>query len=225
MVSSSISSLRNSEFHRWRMASSRVRKTDSSSLAADQRGVGFGRFKNRAAAGFLGKQDLRDIKQRIDARDLMDFLADEVDGLGIRRDGGPHAFRRRCLFDMRGGALRRSSRFPPRPWNGRRSPPSRSRRRPRSALAVIAARRAIVAVRKSVLGLLLACLSPVARAHAGPSAKLDRRLLNGSVSESLTKRSLKSDFGNDKLRLHQNIGAFSGHQKIQNPPGRAFVAG
>ena len=31
-------------------------------LAADERGVGFGRFENRTAAGFLGEQDLGDIE-------------------------------------------------------------------------------------------------------------------------------------------------------------------
>ena len=58
---------------------------------------------------------------------------------------------------------------------------------------------------ENALGLRVSGLSPVARAHAGPRAKLDKRLLNGSVSESLTTRSLKTVFGNDKLRFSSNF--------------------
>ena len=77
---------------------------------------------------------------------------------------------------------------------------------------------------EKVLG-LRSGLSPAARAHAGPRAKLDKRLLNGSFSESLTARSLESDFGNDKLRVAVKLSGFSGRQKVQNPPRRALVSG
>jgi hypothetical protein len=58
----------------------------------------FGSFENGTAAGFLGEQDLCDIEEWIDPRDLMDFLADEMDGLGIWRDGGSDTFCRWRFF-------------------------------------------------------------------------------------------------------------------------------
>ena len=68
-------------------------------LAADEWGVGLGGFVNRPAAGFFREEDLGDIEERIDAGDLMDFLADEVDGLWIGRDGHAHAFFGTYFFD------------------------------------------------------------------------------------------------------------------------------
>jgi hypothetical protein len=52
-------------------------------LAEEQRGLGVLDFEQGAAAGALGEEDLRDIVKRVNAGDLMDFLADEVNGFGI----------------------------------------------------------------------------------------------------------------------------------------------
>ena len=67
-------------------------------------------------------------------------------------------------------------------------------------------------------------MSLAPRAHAGPRAKLDRRLLNGSFEESLTGKIVGIDFRNDKLRLHQNISGFSGVQESKDTAGCAVVA-
>jgi hypothetical protein len=68
-------------------------------LAADKRGVGLGGFENRPTAGFFREQDLGDIEERIDPGDLMNFLADEMNGLRIGGDGHADPFFRACFFD------------------------------------------------------------------------------------------------------------------------------
>ncbi len=46
-----------------------------------------GNLKGGAAAGALGEDDLCDIEEWIDAGDLVDFLADELDGVFLRGEG------------------------------------------------------------------------------------------------------------------------------------------
>jgi hypothetical protein len=48
-------------------------------------------LEDRAAAGFFGEQDFRDIEQPIDTSDLLDFLADETDGRRVWRNANAHA--------------------------------------------------------------------------------------------------------------------------------------
>ncbi len=63
-------------------------------LAADQRCVRFRSFENRAAAGLFREEDFRDVEHRINPGDLMDLLADQVNGVRIRTDGDTHSFLR-----------------------------------------------------------------------------------------------------------------------------------
>ena len=48
-------------------------------------------FEEGTAATTLGKQDLGDIEERINTRDLVDFLADEVHGFRIGNERDSHA--------------------------------------------------------------------------------------------------------------------------------------
>jgi hypothetical protein len=49
-------------------------------------------LEDGTAAGFIREENFRDIEEWIDASDLVDFLADEMDGLLVWRDGDAHAF-------------------------------------------------------------------------------------------------------------------------------------
>jgi hypothetical protein len=71
-------------------------------FADDQWGVWCGSLEDGAAARFFCEEDLCDIEERIDASDLMDFLADEVDGLLVRSDGDADAFCGCGFLDARG---------------------------------------------------------------------------------------------------------------------------
>jgi hypothetical protein len=53
--------------------------------------VGLGCFENGTQARFFSEKDFGDVEQRIDAGDLVDFLADELDGLLVGDDGDAHA--------------------------------------------------------------------------------------------------------------------------------------
>ena len=113
----------------------------------------------------------------------------------------------------RGGPARRSSNLPPRPWadGGHRDRnPARANRpcgRHRGARhGGVDDRR----IWNRACPLVPFWPLPVARAHDGPSAKLDSRSLSGLFSESLTTRTLESDFGNDKLRVASIWGGLRG---------------
>ena len=51
-----------------------------------------GGLKYRTATAALGEQDFRNIEKWIGSRHLMDFLADEMDGLDVGRKRHTHAF-------------------------------------------------------------------------------------------------------------------------------------
>src|SRR5688572_9800685 len=59
-------------------------------LAGEKRRLGFLDFEEGPATTAFGEENLGDVEERIDAGDLMDFLADEVDGLGIRQQSHAH---------------------------------------------------------------------------------------------------------------------------------------
>lgn len=61
-------------------------------LAVDEWGVGFVGLEDGAAARFLREDDFRDVEKCVDAGDLVDFFADEVDGFWIRDDADADAF-------------------------------------------------------------------------------------------------------------------------------------
>ena len=67
-------------------------------LAAEEGFVFFGDLENRAATGALGEDDFRDVEERIDAGDLVDLLANELDGGFFRDDGDVDSFGRRNEF-------------------------------------------------------------------------------------------------------------------------------
>jgi hypothetical protein len=66
---------------------------------------------------------------------------------------------------------------------------------------------------------------PAARAHAGPNAKLDSRSFKGSFSESLTTRTLKSVFENDKLHVASFSGRIPGQKEADHALGGSLVTG
>jgi len=65
---------------------------------------GFLDFNERATAGTLGEENLRDIEQRINAGDLMNFLADEMNGLVVRYDGDSDSLCRCDVLTLRRAA-------------------------------------------------------------------------------------------------------------------------
>ena len=76
-------------------------------LAAVEGFVFLGDLDDRAATDALGEDDLRDVEQRVDAGDLLDLLADELDGGLFRDDGDGDAFGGRDEFltaDLRAAA-------------------------------------------------------------------------------------------------------------------------
>ena len=70
-------------------------------FSAEQGRGGFRSLEDGAAARALGQQDLGDVVKRIDAGHLMDFLADEVHGLGVGHQRDAHAVGGRGLFVAR----------------------------------------------------------------------------------------------------------------------------
>ena len=94
MVSSSMNSLRDSESRRSRLASSRVRKTEYRACRGSTVREVQELRKSREAAGLFREEDFRDVEHRINPGDLMDLLADQVNGVRIRTDGDTHSFLR-----------------------------------------------------------------------------------------------------------------------------------
>ena len=82
-------------------------------LAMKERRAGGGHFKQRPAPAALGEQNFRNIKERVNAGDLADFLADQMDCLAIGMQSHPHAGRRENLLRWGRGVAAVLKRSPP----------------------------------------------------------------------------------------------------------------
>jgi hypothetical protein len=73
-------------------------------FAAEERRVGFRGFEYGAAACALGEKDLGDIEERVNPRNLVDFLADEMHGVCVRRESDADTIGRRGFLVARRAA-------------------------------------------------------------------------------------------------------------------------